>query len=346
MHHRNNFDGMRLVGALMVLLSHQFALSGRAEPHVVGKVSFGALGVLIFFSISGYLVALSWNNDPDVRRFALRRLLRIWPGLAAVVLITAAVAFAATGHVAKPAYLANLLLVYIDGAFFPGNSFHLMNGSLWTVQLEVLCYVALGGLGFVSGSRLPKLLPVLACVAAPAYFLVMGPALDSGSVRPGFPLLPYFSAFFFAGAAQTRVRLSGPMVMALCVAGVIALVSGRNSLGLLLTVPALVVFVGRKSWPGLNQAGYFGDLSYGVYLWAWPVQQLGVVWLTKNASYFTLLSFSLLGVFLLAWLSWHFIEKRALMLKPSRPRTATAIESAQPQHSDAPQGSAVHVHLP
>lgn len=346
MHQRNNFDGMRLIGALMVLFSHQFALSGRAEPHVVGKVSFGALGVLIFFSISGYLVGQSWHNDPDVRRFALRRLLRIWPGLAAVVLITAAVAFAATGHIARPAYLANLLLVYVDGAFFPGNSHHQMNGSLWTVQLEVLCYVALAGLGLVSGPRLPKLLPVLACVVAPAYFLVMGPALDSGSVRPGFPLLPYFSAFFFAGAAQTRVRLGGPMVTALCVAGLIALVSGRNSLGLLLIVPALVVFVGRKSWPGLNQAGHFGDLSYGVYLWAWPVQQLGIVWLTRHESYFKLLSFSLLGVFLLAWLSWHLIEKRALMLKPSRPRAATAVRPAQPQHSGATPGSAVHARLP
>src|SRR4051794_16276411 len=64
MHHRNNFDGLRLIGALMVLVSHQFALSGRTEPHVVGQVSLGALGVLIFFSISGFLVGQSWHNDP------------------------------------------------------------------------------------------------------------------------------------------------------------------------------------------------------------------------------------------------------------------------------------------
>lgn len=333
MQKQNNFDGLRLIGALMVLVSHQFALSGREEPHVVGQVSWGALGVLIFFSISGYLVGLSWHGDPDVRRFAQRRLLRVWPGLAAVVLITAAAALVATGHLARVAYL-NLLLVYVDGTFFPTNRYVGMDGSLWTVQLEVLCYVALAGLGVLAGERLPRLLSALACLAAPAYLLLMGPALDSGAVHPTFPLLPYFSTFFLVGAAQARARLNGWTVLALCAAGLIAIATGRNSLGLLLLVPAITIYIGRQSWPLLNAGGRFGDLSYGIYLWAWPVQQLGVVWLTNDAPYLLLLAVSLAGVVPLAWLSWHFVESRALRLKPTRKPVAPNVfineERAQP----------------
>ena len=81
----NNFDFIRLVAALLVLVSHQFALQGLPEPGVQGLYSLGGLGVLVFFSISGYLVAQSWLNDPHWLRFAARRLLRIVPGLLVVM---------------------------------------------------------------------------------------------------------------------------------------------------------------------------------------------------------------------------------------------------------------------
>ena len=88
---RNNFDALRLVGALLVLISHQFALSGRREPMFVGDHSFGNLGVLVFFSISGYLVTSSWLNDPHILRFCVRRTLRMLPALCVSIPLTLAV---------------------------------------------------------------------------------------------------------------------------------------------------------------------------------------------------------------------------------------------------------------
>ena len=86
--HRNNFDFIRLCAALCVVVSHQFALTGLPEPVILKTHSLGGLGVLIFFTVSGFLVAQSWDSDPNIARFAARRLLRLWPGLAGLVLVT------------------------------------------------------------------------------------------------------------------------------------------------------------------------------------------------------------------------------------------------------------------
>jgi peptidoglycan/LPS O-acetylase OafA/YrhL len=328
-HTADNFDGLRLIGALLVLISHQFALSGRPEPLVTPSSTFGALGVLIFFSISGYLVARSWMGDPDPRRFAMRRLLRIWPGLAAAVLVTALGALLVTGTLARPLYLLNLLLVYVDGPFFPNNRYHLMNGSLWTIQLEVICYVLLAGVGLLAARRTRTLLLVLGCIAGPAYVFAMGPAIESGQIAAGIRLLPYFSAFFFAGSAQAVRQPGLPTVAAVCLLGVVAFVLGRPTLGLLLTVPVLAILVGTRSWPVLREGGRFGDLSYGAYLWAWPIQQVGVVLLPKQTPLVVLLAVTLVCVLAAAWLSWHFVEKGPLRHKPRRAASPRASVSSQ-----------------
>lgn len=91
LHKQNNFDFIRVVAALCVVCSHQFALNGLREPSVLNVHSLGGFGVLLFFSISGFLVMQSWAADPNVFRFGARRFLRIWPGFAVVITLTALV---------------------------------------------------------------------------------------------------------------------------------------------------------------------------------------------------------------------------------------------------------------
>ena len=85
---QNSFDLLRLVAAVMVLISHSFPLVGEAEPELAG-VSLGGFGVIVFFAISGYLVTRSWAYDQRLTAFAAKRGLRLLPALAVCVLVTA-----------------------------------------------------------------------------------------------------------------------------------------------------------------------------------------------------------------------------------------------------------------
>ena len=79
--HSDNLTALRWMAASMVLFGHAFVFLGLPEPMFMQWLPMGPLGVYIFFSISGYLVAQSWERDPSVIRFLIRRLLRIFPGL-------------------------------------------------------------------------------------------------------------------------------------------------------------------------------------------------------------------------------------------------------------------------
>lgn len=295
---RNNFDALRLTGAFLVLVSHQFALSGRWEPKVVGGHSFGNLGVLIFFAISGYLVTSSWLSDPNVLRFAARRTLRMVPALCVSMPLTWAV-IAALG---------------LTG--FPDNPRHLTNGSLWTIKYEVACYALL----LVAGVATRRASLVLAAGLL-GYF-----ALSGG--QSGDTILAYFGLYFAAGSLlRAYPYLRKPLPTALCLAMGYALIRmHQTKLGLAFVVPPLTIAIGLRSWPGLRDIPKIGDLSYGIYIYAWPVQQIGVALMGRQTPYLELLSITFPVTLALATASWHLVEKRALRFKPGQPYRSPALD--------------------
>jgi peptidoglycan/LPS O-acetylase OafA/YrhL len=338
----NNFDGLRLLGALMVLFSHQLALSGNPEPRIF-DVKLGTLGVIIFFTISGYLVTASWERDPQFIRFAFKRLLRVWPALAVCLTICMALVCLvkiASSDGAVPtmlfnylpknvfegaipnmlfSYLPNYIFVWEDGIFFKGNPYKFLNGSLWTIPLEVQCYLAVMLLGYISREHLRMTL-IGAILAIAAMHLTGN--WDKFSERlPGFFQIKddfNLPVFFLAGAVMYFIpKLRSPKLSgALVLMGLTALALGQTGITLFLLVPLFVVGVGVASWPALRDASHFGDLSYGIYLWAWPIEQLGVSVLGKQTPWPLLLALTVIATALMAYLSWHLVERRCLRLKP------------------------------
>lgn len=330
----NNFDFLRVAAAFAVLLSHQFALSGRPEPMILAS-SWGGLGVLVFFAISGYLVGGSWQQDPHPGRFAARRLLRIWPGLAVAVLLVALVLGPLVTTLPPRAYFASPQLrdymhmlglwefkSQLPGVFAQNPVAGSVNGSLWTIPIEVGCYLALAGIG-VLGLLRRAWLALLVFGAVCVWFF--------GFFRIGYDqpirMTLQMGIVFFTGACLwiTRPWWWTRRLALAAVAAVLAWLlwhNGWQEPAFTLGLPVAVVLAGTAATPVLRRFGRFGDISYGLYIFAYPVQQTVIALTGNRLTVGEGGAASTAVTVLLAFLSWHFVEKRALALKPPAARPA------------------------
>jgi peptidoglycan/LPS O-acetylase OafA/YrhL len=140
------------------------------------------------------------------------------------------------------------------------------------------------------------------------------------SLQSGETILAYFGLFFVAGSllrAYPYLRTHLPTLLFL-VMGYTLIRGHQTKLGLAFVVPPLTIAIGLRSWPGLRDISKIGDLSYGIYIYAWPVQQIGVALMGRRTSYLELLSISVPVTLALATASWHLVEKKALRFKPSQ----------------------------
>lgn len=296
MNRQNNYDALRLLGALTVLVSHQFALAGLPEPKVLGVFNLGYVAVFMFFSISGYLVAGSWQSDPSAKRYLVRRMLRLGPAFMALMGVS---------------LVAGTLL---GTRYFPSNPLPAFNGSLWTIEYEVLCYLVVAAGATLLSLRVGAL---LAFAALLLYW-------DMSYLRYG----PELGLMFCAGVLLRTMPLGKPLVL-LLIATVLAFLFKSEPFRILLALlPLSVVLIGNASWPVVKRAGRYGDFSYGLYIYAFPVQQFVILWLGKGASYWLLLTVSLALTTVIAIASWKLVESPALTLKDGLTRMKKPVVGA------------------
>jgi peptidoglycan/LPS O-acetylase OafA/YrhL len=322
----NNLDALRLVSALAVMVGHSFTLTGiAAAPRVLG-MPIHNLGLYAFFAISGYLIASSWQKNPRLIPYLVNRSLRIFPALivivvATVLLIGPAVTTLNTAQYFHSdvvyRYLLNLSLTAqyeLPGVFETGHRSSAVNGVLWTLGPEFICYLIVAVVGLLLRTRSSWGYLVFGVVAV-GIALIPGQQLGLAWMGPAGTTW----VFFAVGALLSRVPASWlqPKVLILVVFLWIATVMLIPSAALAvawLALPFVMITSGRASTPGVRRAGRFGDLSYGMYLWGFLVQQLvieqfGVLPGLVNITVVVLSS----GV--IALLSWHLVEKRALAHK-------------------------------
>jgi peptidoglycan/LPS O-acetylase OafA/YrhL len=334
----NNFDFLRLFAAGLVLVSHLYPLSGMKQDRVLrflDSLGLGTLGVSIFFVISGYLVMKSWARDPDPQRYASRRVLRIYPALIGVVLIAMLLLGPLVTKLSLLDYFSDLLfLSYLNvlllfpmsyalpGVFYDNPYSISVNGPLWTLPYEATMYLLLPLFAR------PKLRDSALFWVSIAALFIIASTLSRGPyfqtvwfMNPEW--LYYFGAFFFYGAALAALerKIGAPN---LAVAGVFLLTlifswhTEWSALIRLLLLGYVVIAVGVRRTPFLSSASRCGDFSYGIYIYAFPVQQTLVHFGLGTSVLLNLLYLVTITV-ALAVLSWVFIEKRALLMKPSKP---------------------------
>lgn len=351
----NNLDAFRLLGAVLVIVGHAYHLLRReAELPFAFGFPVSTLGVVIFFSISGYLITASWTSKRAVLPYFAARCLRIFPALIAVVLVSMFVVgplvtnLSTHDYFRAPSfhgYFSNIWLLPqydLPGVFTDLPYANAVNGSLWTLPAEFFCYLVVP---LVCVRWLGVRVPVLAGLLALSLYLAHIPALSSPIIygtrlSDAASMWVYFAAGALLRSAQERYPgIFRADVAVLALLGQIAMTSLYPTAVIWMTwafLPYAIITAGLTSTPVIRRASRYGDLSYGVYLWAFPVQQLvvltiGTVRMGVNLPLVTIISMAL------AWLSWHVIESPSLRLKDAllarlrSPRLVPGATSVRPE---------------
>lgn len=345
---RNNaLNAWRLVLATGVILCHSWPLTGRHVSFEPAHQLLRDVWVDGFFAISGFLITWSWFRHPGIRNFFIARGLRILPGLWVCLVVTAFV-IAPLGVAIQGGDVGRLLLSFEPITYVLANSAVMMlktdvggtplgvpwpgqwDGSLWTLAFELMCYVAIAAFGAAGLLRRRWLIPAL-LVLTLWWSASLGPAtgFSEDPPDPGRHVDPAamtlfiqqstarFAVMFLAGALLYQLRnvIPARLSLAAVAVGVVLASSVLPNYRLVAAIPlayALVVSGAliRTKWLNLRT-----DLSYGVYIYAWPVQQVLVISGLAFLNPFVFAVVAAIATLPLAALSWYVVEKPSLALK-------------------------------
>jgi peptidoglycan/LPS O-acetylase OafA/YrhL len=329
----NNFDLIRLLAALQVMLKHALVHLGFDGPATELLGIFP--GVPVFFFISGYLIFQSHRNSRSLRQFAVNRLLRIYPALIVCFLVSVALVLS-TGYLSwqtlasRPFLVwaaAQLSLLQIYNAdFLRGFGVGVLNGSLWTVAVELQFYLLTPLLAWLTLKRRWMWLFIvgLGVVAN----LALGSWTEGFAAKlfsVSFP--PWFYMFVLGAWLSTRndwqrgLLSLHPLLLLLAYAAVGGLghwlgwrISGNEINPLSYLLLAMLVFRLAYASPELSERLLRrNDISYGVYIYHMPVVNL-LIYQGLSGQVWALLACSAATI-ALALASWHWVERPALRLK-------------------------------
>ena len=346
--HRNNFDFIRFAAAALVIVGHVYPMTGNEVQntfikHYTGLFPAGHVGLFTFFSLSGYLIAQSVERSSSAANFLWKRVLRILPGLAVMLLLSVLVigpvvtTLPPADYFSNPdtwRYLLNLKLYphvpeSVPGVFENQPSPHL-NGSLWTLAYEFTFYLAkLAVFGLGLFRRREVLLAGWLVLWLSALYWY--PHAESQLRVPGLHLratfVLNFGLYFGAGTLAYLYRDRLPYRWWLAVMALVLWLGLFQMPWVAGVFPPVVFFWLRflalpylvfycAFLPGrLNHFGQRGDFSYGMYIYAYPVQQTLIWALGADAPMELLVALCFACTLPLAWLSWNLVEKPALRLK-------------------------------
>jgi peptidoglycan/LPS O-acetylase OafA/YrhL len=361
----NGIGALRLMLAVGVLVSHAWLVGGFGAEPLVGfgdnTTTLGTVSVVGFFVLSGMLIARSWTLHPSARAFLRNRALRIMPAFWTCLVVTAAVlgplcyweshstisGYPITGVSSAARYVFVNAGLYIrqggiagtlDGAIFRfPPPVGVINGSLWTLFYEAVCYLGVMALG-IAGLLRPKRRAVPALLTV-GLLLLLVYFVDHSTVvmLPTSIRIIHFQvqvlAAFGIGVTMfcfaERIPMGWVPFAAAAGLTVVALYGGWMNYGGFIPLAYVFVWLGLRL-PVRNLEARF-DLSYGIYLYAFPIQQLLAIrsWTRWGVGAYIALTIPV--VVLAAAASWFLIERPTLRLKSHRglPVREPAVVAAQ-----------------
>jgi peptidoglycan/LPS O-acetylase OafA/YrhL len=336
---RNNFDFIRLVASIAVIFAHAFPLTGSGEDPLAKLSNYhfglGGLAVTTFFVISGFLITRSFERTKTLKDYFTARALRIYPALFVVIVLSALILgpiftthswSAYFSDIKTYKYFTNIFALRIQnslpGVFHSNNFPDFINGSLWSLPVEMLCYVLVAVVGLIVKGRLKFGLSLGVFVSVYLYF------------HPEMVNKPqYYQNIFYFFSGGCFYMLRHKIRMNYITAGLMLLIfiGSIKIPGIILNMVVsgisftyLVLFIGFIKNSPVEHVTKYGDFSYGLYIWAFPVQQILSLKFSDWNAYENF-AVSTMITFLLAVLSWHLIEKRALSYKSTFQQRAPVV---------------------
>ena len=335
---KNCFDLLRLLLASLVVYTHTYFIGGFGGEGFMrfnrDQTSAGALAVLGFFGLSGYLIGDSFLRCPGPVTFMRRRVLRIMPGFWGCLVFTAVVIAPAMEWIERgslagfrwgmadgaASYVVHNIFLRIHqwgvadvlgGAIYPGS----LNGSLWSLFPEFCCYLILlfaGLCGLMAGNRL-WLLVFTGLLAVFHGLAIAGGTLPAHTLPTLIaltPLSPYVLAFFVGASCRAfheYVPLGGRGAIFFSLLTLVLLHLGGWRLTAPIVMPLLLLNLGRAFTVHLRH-----DFSYGIYIYAFPCQQLLALAPALRSSALVFFLASSVLTTAVAMASWFGIERRFL----------------------------------
>lgn len=334
---KNNFDFLRLVFALLVIISHSYPLSGSTSNDLLYRITDGqeicsGIGLKGFFTLSGYLVFQSYERSNNIFDFSIKRVLRIYPGL--IVVLTLTVLLAPLVYEGTVPYFENSsvwryipmgitlhkIQPGIDGVFENNPFRKVINGSLWTIQYECVLYILLSFF-FLIKNRInaTRASIIILYILMLAQVYVVGDRLPFKGACFFINNFTGFGLFFLGGALLAsfkydRLKNNNLILVLSILLIILSFILNLYTYTKWILFPVAVISFGLKSTAIISSLkDAIGDLSYGVYIYAFPVQQTLVHFYKLN--YIQLMILASLISLVLAYGSWHLVERRALRLK-------------------------------
>lgn len=337
----NNLDFVRLVAVSLVIVGHAYPLLGQPGIPLIFGTTISTYAVKIFFVLSGFLILASWERDPHTGRFLLKRVLRIFPALCVTVLLTALVIGPAVTRITIKDYFAhwmffdyfkNMRLYFstsLPGVFESNTYPNTVNGSLWSLPVEFSMYLLVLVLGmstrFFAPSSLTHVwfaatLSIIAISVLDLYLkldLLTDVVIYSMPMALAFEVVPYFMLGGCLWLARGWLPSYPKIALFLLTAGVLFGEKSQYGEPLFMLVSSYaIITLGSESTPILRNSAKMGDLSYGMYLYGFPVAQT-ISWAIGAKLPFTgHVVLTLVISAALAFASWHLVEKHALRFKP------------------------------